>query len=197
MIFIYIHGFNSKGDLESKKLKELEKLGSIITLNYNSFDSYDSIYSDLEKQFDKVTDKIFEEHYPDIAIVGSSLGGFWAARLANDFGFYFPTILINPSISPSQSLKRYVGIEMKNYKTGELKIMGKDIPESYPKLPKSPLYLVLLDKGDEILDTEKSEKYFSINTVIRFDGGSHRFEHMAESLPHIKSYINRLQTIHY
>ena len=192
MIFIYLHGFNSKGNPESDKLKELSKLGSIITLDYDSFATYDSILDDLGKKFKKT---IHDNIDNDIAVAGTSLGGFWAATLGNEY--QFPTILINPSISPKKTLKRHVGVTYQNYVSGETRMLSMDVPASYPDIPKSPLYLILLDDGDDVINPVETEAYFTENRVIKFEGGSHRFEHMAESLPHIQSYLNNLETIHY
>jgi uncharacterized protein len=192
MVFIYLHGFNSKGNPGSNKLKELSKLGNIITLDYDSFATYDSILDALGKKFKKT---IYENIDNDFAIAGTSLGAFWAATLGNEY--QFPTILINPSITPKKTLTRHVGITLQNYVSGETKTLSKDVPASYPDIPKLPLFLILLDAGDDVISPEETEEYFTNNTVIKFEGGSHRFEHMAESLPHIQSYLNNLETIHY
>lgn len=192
MTFIYLHGFNSKGNPKSKKVKELSKLGDIITLDYDSFATYDSILDDLGKKFKKT---IYDNIKDDFAVVGTSLGGFWAATLGNEYKI--PTILINPSITPKKTLKRHVGVTYQNYVSGETRTLSNDVPASYPDIPKSPLYLILLDSGDDVISADETEKYCTKNTVIKFEGGSHRFEHMAESLPHIQTYLNHLETIHY
>ena len=68
-------------------------------------------------------------------------------------------------------------------------------PEVIRSLPTFNLYsgygLVLLDRGDELIDSESTAEYIGDRyPVVMFEGGSHRFEHTRESLPHIRNLIN-------
>ena len=82
-LFIYIHGFNSKGDPNSQKLKELEALGNVITVDYDSFSTFESIESQL-------SDEILQIHESQndyfTALVGTSLGGYWASVIGKKYG---------------------------------------------------------------------------------------------------------------
>ena len=166
-------------------------------------------------------------------LVGTSLGGFWAARFGNHFGI--PAVLINPTIHPHRSLQRYVGHKLLNFVTRTRNILRDEVPASYGDIEQSGDFLVLLDKGDEVLDYRRAAEWFgsggeSIQTpdaarldterpdsergnpdfqhphettgrthgkpehrykVVIFDGGSHRFEHMDEALPHIRQFLSR------
>jgi predicted esterase YcpF (UPF0227 family) len=190
--FIYFHGFNSKGDPGSSKLKTLSKLGKVVTIDYNSFDSYDDILRDLGKRF---KDYLNKNPNDDIAIVGTSLGAFWASKFSDEYGF--PGILINPSIKPAKTLQKHVGLSLKNYKTGEVNKLIETVPPTYPELSRKGMYLVLVDKGDDVIDPLETEKHFIFNEVIMFEGGSHRFEHMEGALPHIQKFLNNIETVHY
>jgi uncharacterized protein len=192
--FIYFHGFNSMGDPGSSKLKILSKLGKVVTINYNSFESYDNILSGLRKRF---KDYLNENPKEDIAVVGTSLGAFWASQISDEYATLIPAILINPSIKPAKTLQKHVGLTLKNYKTGEVNQLSETVPPTYPELSRKGMYLVLVDKGDEVIDPYETEKHFTVNEVIMFEGGSHRFEHMEESLPHIEKFLNRIETAHY
>lgn len=155
-----------------------------------------------------------------IALVGTSLGGYWAARFGNHFGI--PAVLINPTIHPHQSLRRYVGHKLLNFVTRSRNILRDEVPASYGDIERSGDFLVLLDKGDEVLDYHLAEKWFVSGNnsadsgkngdpsgtaqppetasetvrrdsckVLTFEGGSHRFSHMEEALPHIRQFLSR------
>ncbi|MEO7729051.1 MAG: YqiA/YcfP family alpha/beta fold hydrolase, partial [Burkholderiales bacterium] len=59
--------------------------------------------------------RLVREH-PCAALVGSSLGGFYATWLAEQFGLR--AVLVNPAVRPYQLLAGHVG-RQKNFHTGE------------------------------------------------------------------------------
>ena len=190
MTFIYLHGFNSKGNPTSDKLKELDKLGDVITLNYNSFAPYEGI---LENLAEKVKKEIRTYPAGEVALVGTSLGGYWAGTLSGIYGI--PAILMNPAIRPAKTLKKNVGLTLKNFVSGEVNTLSEDIPKSYPDLPKKGILMIMVDEGDEVLDPYETQKYFADYGPILFNEGSHRFEHMPEALPKIKKFLNHTISI--
>ena len=190
MTFIYLHGFNSKGKPTSPKLQELGKLGDVITLDYNSFAPYEEILEYLEIKVEK---EFMTRPYGEVTIVGTSLGAYWAATLSGIFGV--PAILMNPAIRPSKTLKKHVGVTLKNFVSGEVNSLSEDIPKSYPDLPKKGILMIMVDEGDEVLNPYETQKYFANYGPILFKGGSHRFEHMPEALPEIEKFLNNTISI--
>ena len=131
MTFISLHGFNSYRNPTSDKLKELGKMGDVITLGYNSFAPYEEILENLEE---KVKKEIRDRPAGEVALVGTSLGGYWAGTLSGIYGL--PAILMNPAIRPAKTLKKHVGVTLKNFVSGEENTLSEDVPKSYPDLPK-------------------------------------------------------------
>jgi predicted esterase YcpF (UPF0227 family) len=64
---------------------------------------------------------------------------------------------------------------------------GRRFDARRPVLP-----LVLLDEGDERLDSRVAGEHFTglDCPVVLFPGGNHRFEHMEEALPRILRYAD-------
>ncbi|MFA5669862.1 MAG: YqiA/YcfP family alpha/beta fold hydrolase [Balneolaceae bacterium] len=184
-LFIYLHGFNSKGDPSTQKMKELSKLGETITVDYNSFSNYDTIEAHLSEQILQIT--LSRKNHFTI-LVGTSLGGYWAAVIGKKLDI--PAVIINPAIQPQQTLKKYIGIKLENFKDGQPNTLSSDVPSSYPDAPKVGKYLILLDLGDDVLDPTKSKSWFTHNPVISFEGGSHPFDHMKEALPEISKFVS-------
>lgn len=183
MIYIYLHGFNSAYDPSAEKTKLLGTIGEVMGITYNSFGTYQEIFDEISRQVPKDQDVVF---------VGTSLGGFWAAEMGSLLGT--PSVIINPCYDPYSMLRKYVGEEHVNYQTGEQNTLTNEKVETYPVtgLNRAGRYspLVLLDMGDEVIDSFKTAGILSNFPMIHWDGGSHRFDHMEKSLQDIKEYSN-------
>lgn len=160
-VIVYFHGFNSSPLTD--KVKQLK------TLLPNDY-----IYSfladiDPEIAIKNVGDDIdsaFLNHINEdieIIFIGTSLGGWLAAKMADLYGVR--AILINPVFNPTKSLKKY-GVD-------------KEIREKYELLTISPNYQFFLAKNDEVIDhkelidvlVSKSIPYYlNESATHRYDG---------------------------
>jgi predicted esterase YcpF (UPF0227 family) len=96
------------------------------------------------------------ERYPadQLAIVGSSLGGFYATWLAERLGCR--AVLLNPAVNPFKDLDKHVGLttafhsdapfEFKHHYIDELRALA------VASVTKPERYLLLAATGDEVLD---------------------------------------------
>jgi predicted esterase YcpF (UPF0227 family) len=122
---------------------------------------------------------LFEENRKsaDVAVAGSSLGGFYATYLAERFSC--KAALINPAVRPQILLKKYLG-ENANYYTDEHWVLDESHIEQFRQLDTNIItrperYLLLLQKGDETLDYQQAlEKYQGCPLVLE-EGGDHSF----------------------
>jgi predicted esterase YcpF (UPF0227 family) len=90
----------------------------------------------------------------ELAIVGSSLGGFYATWLAERFGCR--AALVNPSVDPLKSLDQHVGVTTA-WHTGEPFEFKRDyIAElaalKVERITRPERYFLLAATGDEVLD---------------------------------------------
>jgi uncharacterized protein len=186
--FYYLHGFNSAADPDSDKVRLLKSIGEVVLLSYDSFATYDQIMKSL-----------VEANEPDLdwtipVIVGTSLGGFYAAELGKCWGL--PCVMINPAWRPLDVLGPQSGQTFTNYKTGEVRTLEKHVTDSYlgKSFDTNRYYfpLVLLDEGDELLDSQETSQQLSSMKceVIMFEGGDHRFAHMEQALKPISDYAS-------
>ena len=127
-----------------------------------------------------------------IAIVGSSLGGFYATWLAEKYGC--PAVLINPAVKPHELLKQYLG-ENTNIYTAERWQLDQSHIEQLralyiDQITHKQRYLLLLQTGDLTLDyREAQQKYAGCPCVIE-QGGSHAFDGFERYLDKILSFCN-------
>lgn len=186
-MFIYLHGFNSAYDPENQKVLALQELGEVVGITYDTYDTYDGIFEEIKSKLPSdLSGAIF---------VGTSLGGFWAATMAKFFSR--PSVIINPCHNPAVMLQKYVGFVTTNYYTGVTDVLASEavktygdhqilgLDESFEFLP-----LVLLDMGDEVIDSWETRQTLAGFPMVHFADGNHRFAHMRDALNDIRQYMN-------
>lgn len=179
----YCHGFASCFDPDKSKAKTLTKLGSVHGCDI-----------DYTCRADEVISKVMgREQLNDIdLIVGTSMGGWLAAKLGSALGI--PFVAINPSIDPSQTLGKYSGSGV-DFQGRPYTLNDFTVASYYP-IVKTGCGLILLDEGDEVIDALETQKVLKGHyDVVLFSGGNHRFEHMEEALPLIEEFLSSARTI--
>ncbi|MGZ2371752.1 YqiA/YcfP family alpha/beta fold hydrolase [Ancylomarina sp. YFZ004] len=192
MIIYNFHGFNSTG--KSDKVKFLEKNfrgAKVISPSWNC--------ANVNESVDRL-EKILLAHPKNekIVLMGISMGGYLALHLSRvlDCNGYKHVcfISINPVLSPKSSLRHFLGKNI-NFDTQETYVLSED---SYSEVPciKPELIqnkgLLLLDRGDELLDSFKTLDLFKFSNHVRiylYPNGEHRFERFYEIIESIKDFV--------
>jgi len=187
-MIIYLHGFNSGG--QSHKATWLRAQLAPVPVFAPTYPAHRT--HEALRVLRKFIRRLRREnpHSRQLMLIGSSLGGFWAQRLAPEFGASM--VLINPSMRPDETLAGHTG-RFRNEATGEETVLtAQDVlafkaQRVEPCNPKVPT-LLLLDAGDEVLDYRVAETALhGCGKTIVYPGGSHRFEHLAEALPELRA----------
>lgn len=167
MIF-YIHGFNSCAARNRDKVRGLARLlgEPVELLDYASHDRAEDIFRNLMYQ---VADHAATApHF----FIGSSLGGFWAERLAQ--AHTRPAALFNPCFKPSRFIEPFIG-EIEHFCTGERWSFTRDLLASYAPLEALEIdvpRVVFTATGDDLIPSENvKEHYAGVCEVVEFDGG--------------------------
>lgn len=198
---IYLHGFNSASlDLSGNLLTSKQKLlvlDRFCRENNIKFCSPNVDYRNFEHVIRELNQLYLDLSNSDYKVIfmGSSLGGFTSEYMALKTGV--PAIMINPAISPSELLLQFIGVT-ENFEIKQTFDWNKAHCEQYKHyetelkkaLEEQIHRTVLLDMGDELLDSSKTLlKYQDVAEVITFAGGSHGFEHIEEALPAIEKVV--------
>ena len=127
-----------------------------------------------------------------MAVMGSSLGGFYAAWLSAHLGV--PAVLINPAVYPSRDLARYIG-EHPVWQDPAQSIFFEPAHvqelidlESQP-LPTRPATLALIAKGDEVLDWREMLARHQAGQVRLIEGSDHALSDFEDHLPQILEFL--------
>ncbi len=121
-----------------------------------------------------------------MAVVGSSLGGFYASWVAQ----HKPgcaSVLLNPAVDPARDLERYIGqqtawhdpSEQFYFRPGyiaELRALEvRTLPAAGPEL-------AIIAKGDELLDWREMAARYASARVVLLEGGDHALSDFAEHI---------------
>ncbi len=128
---------------------------------------------------------------PRAALVGSSLGGYYATWLAERFALR--AVLVNPAVRPYGLLAGCVG-RQKNFHSGdEYDFTAQHVDElrALEVAAVTPQrYLLLVETGDEVLDYHHAvEKYRGARQIV-IEGGDHGFRDFADYLDVVLDYCN-------
>lgn len=132
------------------------------------------------------------ERAQDPALVGSSLGGYYATYIAERRGL--KAVLINPAVRPYDLLKDFLGLQKNLYTGVEFIVKPRHLHDlrrlDVAAISEPERYLLLVETGDEVLDyREAVEKYRGAQQIV-IDGGDHSFRSFAEHIPRIVEFAN-------
>lgn len=182
---IYIHGFGSSGQGGKAKLfrQYYQNIGEPFIAPSLSYVPELAI-STLEELIDS---------YDYVNLIGSSLGGYYAIYLAEKY--QLRAVLINPAVQSSKTLKRAVdltGLALNYYDGSHF-----GWQESHLEMLKSyavedavsDKYLLMLQKGDDVLDYQEAMTKVPHSTMVIEEGGTHTFEGIEQHLGMIRDFL--------
>ena len=185
-ILLALHGFHSSP--ESLKVQQMSAYLA------DSFPEITFICPQLpclpEQMWEEV-ESVFAKHPDDqIAVMGSSLGGYLATKAA--YKYQVKVLLINPAVSP-WCLLSYAGQQTHPY-TSEI----YQIDESYlaqlkaldvPYSGTTEQCWVLLQEGDDVLDYREAFAKYRRCKITCEKGGDHSFIGFDRYLPDIIKFL--------
>ena len=167
-VLIVLHGFNSAGNTEKARwLREHLPEMEVRSPTY----SHDP--TDAMRQLRRCADEARDTRGDAPSFLGTSLGGFYARRLARDYASR--AVLLNPVIDPLLTLEPALGPNL-NFKTGERYMFERHHLHGFAnhrinEAQSDPPTLVLLDMADELLDSRATSQHFKGRPdvkVVRF-----------------------------
>jgi predicted esterase YcpF (UPF0227 family) len=167
-MIVYIHGFNSApASFKARRLQSrLEALG-----RGAEFIAPALPHSPAEAA--RLLDGLARQH-TGAALIGSSLGGFYATYLAEKHGL--KAVLLNPAVRPYDLLKDHVGPQQNLY-TGERYELTTRHVEELRTLEVGSItpgrYLLITATGDEVLDYRAAVARYQGCRQIVIEGGDH------------------------
>lgn len=182
---IYIHGFGSSGQGKKANLfrQYYHSIGEPFIAPSLSYVPELAI-STLEELINS---------YGSVSLIGSSLGGYYAIYLAEKY--QLRAVLINPAVQSAKTLKRAVdmtGLALNYYdgshfgwQESHLEVLKAYTVEDVV----SDNYLLMVQKGDDVLDYREAVAKVPHATMIIEEGGTHTFEGIEQYFGKIRDFL--------
>ena len=127
-----------------------------------------------------------------MAVLGSSLGGFYATALAEHR--QCRAVVLNPAVDPARDLAGYVGeqtayhdpaahFEVKREYVDELRALTP------PRLAHPERYAAVIAKGDELLDWREMAARYAGARIKLLEGSDHALSDFAQHLSFVLEFL--------
>lgn len=127
-----------------------------------------------------------------MAVIGSSLGGFYATVLAERLAC--PAALLNPAVNPARDLAKHLG-EQSNFHHPEERFFFREefIAELQAMTPATlthpERYFAVIAKGDEVLDWHEMHARYAGARIRLLEGSDHALSDFDADLPHVLRFL--------
>lgn len=126
-----------------------------------------------------------------MAVIGSSLGGFYATALAERFGC--PAVLLNPAVDPARDLAKHIG-ETTSWHSDEAFFFRAEFIDELRALAPAALTqssrcFAVIAKGDEVLDWREMRVRYAGAQIKLLEGGDHALSDFDHHLPDVVSFL--------
>lgn len=127
-----------------------------------------------------------------VALVGSSLGGYYATYLAGKHGLR--AVLVNPAVVAHISLEQFVGPQQNLYSGERFDFTREHIAElralEVPRISRPENFWLLVETGDAVLDYRQAVARYAGARQTVLAGGDHSFTRWADCLDPILEFAD-------
>ncbi len=127
-----------------------------------------------------------------MAVIGSSLGGFYATVVAEQVGC--PAVLLNPAVHPARDLAKYIGEQTSWHDPAERFFFRAEFVDELAALAPAVLteperYFAVIAKGDEVLAWREMSARCAGARIKLLEGGDHALSDFDAHLPDIVDFL--------
>jgi len=126
------------------------------------------------------------------AVLGSSLGGFYATAVAETTGW--PAVLMNPAVDPARDLAAYVGALTAFHDPAQHFVFRHEYLDELRTMRPAAIsrperYFVIIAKGDELLDWREMLARYPGANIRLLEGSDHALSDFDHHLPHLLRFL--------
>jgi uncharacterized protein len=127
-----------------------------------------------------------------MAVVGSSLGGFYATWMAEEAGCR--AVLLNPAVDPARDLAKYIGEQTAFHDPSQHFYFAPEFVDQLRALERGPIpqperYFAVIAKGDEVLDWREMTARYPGGRIKLLEAGDHALSDFDAHLPEILEFL--------
>ncbi|PUE61647.1 esterase [Limnohabitans sp. 2KL-17] len=188
---LYLHGFRS-----SPNSAKAQKMAWIVQADHPGVTWWcPQLHASPRQAIDALLAGVSAWPRERMAIMGSSLGGFYAAWLAQQLGC--PAVLLNPAVHPARDLAGYIGEHPAWHDPSQKVFFEADYVRELadleskiqPHQPHTTKKLAVIAKGDEVLDWREMLACHEAGRVRLVEGGDHALSDFDLYLPEILEFL--------
>ena len=132
-----------------------------------------------------------ERYAPDnLAIVGSSLGGFYATWLAERLGVR--AVLLNPAVDPASSLDKHVGVTTNWHSDETFEFRREYVDElaalKVERITRPERYFLIAATGDEVLDYRDMVAHYAGARQHVIEGSDHAISEFPQYVDEVLAF---------
>ena len=190
---LYLHGFRSS-PLSTKAQKMAAVVGTLHpTVHWWCPQLPPSPRAAMQLLRDGVARWPGSPGFGGLAVVGSSLGGFYAAALARELGCR--AVLINPAVNAARDLARHIGVQASWHDPAQSFVFTPQHVDELRALQDGPMTapshtLAIIAKGDEVQDWREMLASCSAAQVRLVEGSDHALSDFDEHLPAVLEFLD-------
>ena len=138
-----------------------------------------------------VSERLAQWPRESMAVIGSSLGGFYATVVAERFGC--PAVVLNPAVHPARDLAQFVGETTTWHSSQPMHFRAEHVDEfrdmTTPRLTRPERYFAVIAKGDEVLDWHEMADRCTGCRIKLLEGGDHALSDFEAHLPDVLRFL--------
>ena len=128
-----------------------------------------------------------------MAVLGSSLGGFYATVVAEATGC--AAVLMNPAIDPARDLAGFIGEQTMYHAPDDHFFFRPEYVDELRAMTPSAItrperYFAIIAKGDEVLDWREMRARYAATQLRLLEGSDHGLSDFDVHLPHILRFLH-------
>jgi uncharacterized protein len=189
---LYLHGFRS-----SPQSMKAQKMAALVRQRHPAVHWWcpqlpPSPQAALRGVMDEIAGWPRQAGYQSLAVVGSSLGGFYATAVAERLGVR--AVLLNPAVEPARDLAGYIGEQTTWQNPDEHFFFEPRFVDELKAQHAGPLkvpenYLAIIAKGDEVLDWREMAGRYAGARLRILEGGDHALSDFDAHVPEILDFL--------
>jgi len=126
----------------------------------------------------------------ELALIGSSLGGFYATALAEEFACR--AVLLNPAITPARDLSKHVGMQRAWHSDETFEFRAEYVDElasiACAHITRAERYFLIAATGDEVLDWRQMVAHYPGAQHKVIEGSDHGLSDFAQYIDEVVAF---------
>ncbi len=185
---LYLHGFRSSPQ-SNKSVKTATRLAA---QNPDVTWWCPQLPPSPREAMELVSHGIAQWSRDSMAVIGSSLGGFYATWVAETTGC--KAVMLNPAVDPARDLKKYIGEQTSWHEPAERFFFKPEFINELCALEKTGLahpenYFAVIAKGDEVLDWREMTARYAGARIKLLEGSDHALSDFDDHIDEVLAFL--------